>query len=359
MKTHCFGLALVLAKLGTLATYADTTPQTLPFAQNWSNAGLITTDDDWSGVPGFIGYRGDGLTLVNGADPATILSDGTATPVDVIANQTAPNSLNTGGVAEFAIANPVVALQGSTTASAPFLLLNLNTTGKQNIAVSYNLRDVDGSADNSIQPVALHYRVGNSASFTNVAAAFVADASSGPSLATLVTPVTITLPAALDNQPLVQIRWMIANATGNDEWIGIDDVAVSGDTYVPPPSRYSIAKHAVDGGGGKSTGVVYSVSGTVGQPEASVTMASAHYSAAGGFWALPTAVQISGAPTLTIVPATSGNATISWTPNTPGFVLQETPSLSPTNWTDAPSGETNPTIVPATLPAKFYRLFKP
>ena len=40
---------------------ADTTPQTLPFAQDWTNAGLIATDDDWAGVPGVIGYRGDGL----------------------------------------------------------------------------------------------------------------------------------------------------------------------------------------------------------------------------------------------------------------------------------------------------------
>jgi hypothetical protein len=43
------------------AVQADGTAQTLPFSQNWSNTGLITTSDDWSGVPGIIGYRGDGL----------------------------------------------------------------------------------------------------------------------------------------------------------------------------------------------------------------------------------------------------------------------------------------------------------
>ncbi|MHB8520431.1 MAG: hypothetical protein ACYDH9_06705 [Limisphaerales bacterium] len=44
---------------------------------------------------------------------------------------------------------------------------------------------------------------------------------------------------------------------------------------------------------------------------------------------------------------------------TPDFGLQETGSLSPANWTNSPSGATNPIIVPAALPTRFYRLFKP
>jgi hypothetical protein len=64
-------------------------------------------------------------------------------------------------------------------------------------------------------------------------------------------------------------------------------------------------------------------------------------------------------PVLTITPAAPGWMTVSWSPLTPGLVLQETWSLSPANWTHAPSGTTNPVTVPTTLPAKFYRLFKP
>jgi hypothetical protein len=88
-------------------------------------------------------------------------------------------------------------------------------------------------------------------------------------------------------------------------------------------------------------------------------MTSGQYSVTGGFWALPTAVQTTNAPTLAMVPAPPGNATISWVPNTPGFVLQETLSLSPTNWVNSVSGATNPVVVPVTLPTKFYHLFKP
>ena len=108
-----------------------------------------------------------------------------------------------------------------------------------------------------------------------------------------------------------------------------------------------------------STGGVYSVSGTIGQLDAGGPMTNGQYSVTGGFWALPTAVQVPGAPTLAISPAAPGLATISWTPATPGFVLQESSALQPSNWTNSLIGATNPIVVPAAMPTKFYRLFKP
>jgi endonuclease G, mitochondrial len=213
---------------GTL-TKADNVAQPIPLSQDWSNTNLITVSDDWSGVPGIIGYRGDGLTAGTGIDPQTILSDGSGTPVDVNANQINPDTFSTGGVSEFdALSNPVVALQGSATAAAPHIVANLNTVGKSGVNVSYNLRDIDGSADNAIQPVALQYRVGATGNYTNIPAGFVPDATSGPNLATLVTHVSVSLPAACDNQALVQIRIITTNAVGNDEWVGIDDLNFGG-----------------------------------------------------------------------------------------------------------------------------------
>jgi predicted extracellular nuclease len=199
---------------------------------------MITTNDDWSAVPGIVGYRGDDLTTSTGTNPQTILSDGTTTPVDVNANKTDPNTFTTGGIAEFEIADPVVALQGSGTADAPFLLISINTTGLMSITVSYKLRDIDGSGDNAVQPVALHYRVGTSGDFTDVPAAFVADATTGPNLATLVTPVSVTLPSNADNQPVVQLRMMTTNAAGSDEWVGVDDILITGTPIVTdtPPT---------------------------------------------------------------------------------------------------------------------------
>lgn len=208
--------------------FADTTAQSLPLVQNWTNTALIAADNDWSMVPGIVGYRGDDLTTAVGANPQTILADGATTPQNVIANQTNPNTLISGGIAEFQIADPTVALQGSGTADAPHLVLSLNTTNQNAVKVSYNLRDVDGSADNAVQPVALQYRVGAAGNYTNLPAGFVSDATTGPNLATLVTPVNVTLPNECNNQSLVQLRIITTNAAGNDEWVGVDDLSITG-----------------------------------------------------------------------------------------------------------------------------------
>src|SRR5690349_16650717 len=77
------------------------TPETLPLTQNWTNTGLITVDDNWSGVPGIQGFRGDAMTGATGVDPQTVLADGSATPLDVNANRSDPNTFTTGGISEF------------------------------------------------------------------------------------------------------------------------------------------------------------------------------------------------------------------------------------------------------------------
>jgi Secretion system C-terminal sorting domain/Lamin Tail Domain len=213
------------------------TPQPLPFTQNWTTTSLITSNDIWTGVPGIIGYLGDYTAASPTAvDPQTLLSDYSSTTVDVIANQANPNSNTTGGVAEFEITNPVVALQGSMAADAPFLLISINTSCQNNIKVQYNVRDIDGSMDNVTQPVALQYRIGNTGSFTNIPAGFIADATEGPSLAILVTAINVTLPGACNNQAEVQLRIITTNAVGSDEWIGIDDINITGEKVTIAPT---------------------------------------------------------------------------------------------------------------------------
>jgi hypothetical protein len=64
--------------------HAVGTAQTLPFTQDWSNASLITANDNWSGVPGIVGFRGDGLTGATGTNPQTIVAESTV--VNVIAS---------------------------------------------------------------------------------------------------------------------------------------------------------------------------------------------------------------------------------------------------------------------------------
>ena len=221
--------------LSTPTVWANNTAQTLPFSQNWTNTGLITANDDWSAVPGIEGFLGQNLTAANDIDPQTVLGTSvTAGDLTVLANQTA-TSISNGDVVEFHTtsqaggpgADPTIGFQGSGTADAPYVLLHLITTGQSGISVSYNLRDIDCTTDNAAQQVALQYRIGNSGNFTNVGAGYVADATTGPSLCTQVTAMNVALPAAVNNQALVQVRIITTNATGNDEFVGIDDVSVT------------------------------------------------------------------------------------------------------------------------------------
>lgn len=222
--------------------FATTTLHSLAggnFSQDWTNAALISTNNDWSGVPSIVAYRGDDLTTLTATDPQTIVAPNEPGVVNVIANQSNPNSLTTGGVAEFdGLANPTIALQGSGTADAPYLMLYMDATGVSSITISYDLRDIDGSTDNAVQQVALQYRVGGTGDFINLSTGYVADATTGPSLATLVTPVSVTLPAAANNASMLEIRIMTTNAAGNDEWVGVDNIQV---TSVAVPEAGSVA----------------------------------------------------------------------------------------------------------------------
>ena len=124
-------------------------------------------------------------------------------------------------------------------------------------------------------------------------------------------------------------------------------------------AQYLIDWSTLGGGGSTSTNSQYSISGTIGQPDAGGPMTNGQYSVTGGFWVLPEGVQTEGAPTLTIVPAAPGQATVSWSPATPGWVFQENLNLATTNWVNSVSGATNPVVVPASQPRKFFRLHKP
>ena len=127
--------------------------------------------------------------------------------------------------------------------------------------------------------------------------------------------------------------------------------------------QYSIDWFTIDGGGGTSTGGVYQVSGTIGQPDAGPTMSGGNYSVDGGFWSIIAAVQTPGAPTLTVTLTTTNTAIVSWPFPSTGFALEQNPTLGTTNWTSVTNtvsndGFFNRAVVPANMGNKFYRLKK-
>jgi len=94
--------------------------------------------------------------------------------------------------------------------------------------------------------------------------------------------------------------------------------------------QYSIDWHKIAGGGGTSTGGIYQVSGTIGQPEASGTLSGGPYSVTGGFWSLY-AVQTAGAPLLTIT-YFGNQAVVWWSPAVTGWTLQTNATLATPAW---------------------------
>lgn len=211
----------------------DATPAPLAsgdFTQDWSDANLITSSDDWSGVPSIIGFVADDVAGGTGNDPQTLLMDppgSSPATEDVIEGSTATST--SGGIHEIE-ASEVVALQGSGSAEAAYLLIHLDTTGVTDVRVQYDLIDLD--ADDPVQPFALQYRVGGTGDFTNVPDAFVADAADG---AGLTTSVDVTLPDEVEDEALVQLRIITADAAGSDAMIGVDNINISGTVPVDPP----------------------------------------------------------------------------------------------------------------------------
>jgi hypothetical protein len=126
---------------------------------------------------------------------------------------------------------------------------------------------------------------------------------------------------------------------------------------------YSIDWFKISGGGGTSTGGVYQVSGTIGQPDAGVAMTGGNYSLTGGFWSLISVVQTTGLPKLCITH--SGNSVIVSWPNTGSCTLQQNANLAlasgwaPTGYQISAANGTNSVTI--TLPAGnlFFRLSNP
>jgi hypothetical protein len=123
---------------------------------------------------------------------------------------------------------------------------------------------------------------------------------------------------------------------------------------------YSIDWHTTDGGGGTSTGGVYSVSGTIGQHDAGA-MSGGIFSLTGGFWGALVPVQTAGGPTLYITNLFNGTARIAWTPDTPGFIVQQVTALTPMPivWSNAPVNYTNGATIPASPNMRYFRLIRP
>ena len=127
---------------------------------------------------------------------------------------------------------------------------------------------------------------------------------------------------------------------------------------------FSIDWATIDGGGGTSAGSIYSVSGTIGQPDAG-PMTGGSYSLLGGFWSVVQAVQTStNGPVLSARLTAPNSVIISWPDSAADFELQQTSDLGAANWikvaaTPATVGSEKQVVISIGNGESFYRLRKP
>ncbi len=127
----------------------------------------------------------------------------------------------------------------------------------------------------------------------------------------------------------------------------------------------AVDQSSLDGGGGTSSGGRFSVTGSVGQPDAGA-MSGGRYALTGGFWSLVEVVQTPGAPVLTVTrnPA-HGAVTISWVGTAEGWLLERLDSLAgpPVRIGAGPAYQTNGNVISYTetvvVGKRFFRLSKP
>ncbi len=151
------------------------------------------------------------------------------------------------------------------------------------------------------------------------------------------------------------LRGAVALAVG----LGVCAVAEAGRAQT-----FAVSPSVIAGGGGTSTGGVFSVSGTIGQPAVG-SLAGGTFAIQGGFWGSAEAVQTPGAPFLKVVRA-GGNYVITWVDTGAGFALEVATALQTlnTSWNNtgavpALANGTNTVTITAQPGKFFYRLRKP
>ena len=128
--------------------------------------------------------------------------------------------------------------------------------------------------------------------------------------------------------------------------------------------NYAIDWSSIDGGGGTSTGGVYTVAATIGQPDAGA-VSGGNYTLEGGFWGIIAAVQATNAPWLSIFRTSTNTVLVSWPHPSTGWNLQQnTNSVGSVNWSNVTApiqddGTTKTLIVNPPGGNRFYRLHKP
>lgn len=229
------------------------TPQSLPYTQDFSSFTGSTTvyPAGWQGW------------TIAGSLTTSFTTEGTLLTDHNLAGGT--NASTTAGVYDM---NGKLGLL-STASNMKTACLAINTTGLQNIQVQYLAQTQRQVATARINAFALQYRIGNSGPFTTLnQTQYANDLSLGDNTTgtTAINPQTIsvTLPAACNNQSNIQLRWVIrdSSGTGGRPGFSIDDIAITGLPLSGTPVNLSVSST----GGSEALSSVIAITATADAP---------------------------------------------------------------------------------------------
>jgi hypothetical protein len=202
---------------------AQTNPgaQSLPYTQNFS--GLVWTSTTYPA--GWQGWQ-IGTSAVSAYRTTAPTGDKSMTA-------SGDASMNTGTVYNY---NGKIGILTSGSFDGA-IALAINTTGLSSIAVSYDAMTIrnpyDGVSNTRINEMTLQYRVGTSGAFVTLTGIEYQNNTTAQTSGT--TPQnsqtkSIILPAACDNSAVVQLRWVIKDASGIGARpsFAVDNISISG-----------------------------------------------------------------------------------------------------------------------------------
>ena len=210
-------------------TDTDPTPQPIPYSQDFSalppgGAGSTTYPTGWQGWQ------------LSTSGSSTSFRTSTATG-DLPLNAGSSASTATGGVHNY---NGKIGIL-ATGSSDPSLALSINTTGHSNVTMSFDIMTIrnayDGGSNTRISQVDLQYRVGTTGSFTSVSGLTNGIYQNNTTTQTGVGVTTpqksesksFILPSAVDNQAVVQLRWVQRDVSGGGSRPGfaVDNIVIT------------------------------------------------------------------------------------------------------------------------------------
>ncbi len=240
IHTHLIIGGLLLPLLA--AAQFQPVPQPLPYAQDFGALphGAPVYPEGWRG------WRiGNGAT--NYFETAAPIAD-----LALIANSNAAN--NGEGIHNYD-GKPGMLNSGSLNGA---LVLSINTTNRQDVSVTYTVMTIrnpwNGSTNTRRCEAALQYRVGTSGPFTTLPGPVYLTPPT-PQIGEVTTPQSpqtipaLPLPAACNDKPVVQLRWVLRDASGIGmrPSVAVDDVSITA-TCVSPTIAYTGSPYCSNGG---------------------------------------------------------------------------------------------------------------